>query len=423
MRTLKTIICAFLSALILCSCVPNTPKQNENSTTPPSITEVTLPSIEPELTTAPEAEDDTLLFPDIEVVVESIYPQFYEPFDTRFDNVPIELVRLVPQDGLQDWLASKRASGGKLTDMMNIYTVIKEFDIPREAAEEALQRYLQSDDKQIAITHDELDLIYSGDEKAIIAHFANEYAIIIEDRIYTPWFIYGQSLETIEAHGITAEMLENKVDAYINLCMNDDIKYTFAKKLYQCVGKPIYSSSLEWDIDTPKQLNAYKFSIEFITAINNAAYFGGDANLTAYTSSNGLLKYINGWITDRSSYSTLQHKDSYFAEFVLEKLVEKDGYVFINIHQIAKYKSSPDSEITSGSSVLHCVILEPSESGFNVKDWALPSLADYYHITIRGECTTELADPNFWDNLPADSEIFEQIKQFEDEANERICGN
>lgn len=77
--------------------------------------------------------------------------------------------------------------------MHNIFSFISNFNITKDEAESALSVYLNTDDEQIKITHDELDLILSGDIKAITTEFASDYSIVSGENIYAPSWVYFHS--------------------------------------------------------------------------------------------------------------------------------------------------------------------------------------------------------------------------------------
>ena len=155
----------------------------------------------------------------------------------KFDGIDTGLSALFGGDM---WLERKWADGLKdygeatrLDETANIYSFIKAFDISREDAELFYEYCLDSGDDQL-ISRQELDIIYSGDEEAIAKTLASDYAIVVKDRIYTPYWLYTHSAEDYKAAGISPEDIKQMASLYDGaFCYLSEVDFEIGKAFYQ----------------------------------------------------------------------------------------------------------------------------------------------------------------------------------------------
>ena len=129
-----------------------------------------------------------------------------------------------------------------ITEYANIFSFISNFNITKDEAESALSVYLNTDDEQIKITHDELDLILSGDIKAITTEFASDYSIVSGENIYAPSWVYFHSADDYNSAGVTAADLAEKAELYAEMGFTNSAKVAFEAKLSEFLGNPIVLS-------------------------------------------------------------------------------------------------------------------------------------------------------------------------------------
>ena len=91
----------------------------------------------------------------------------------------------------------------------NMYNFIKDFSITKE---QFTNRKTPADDPD-KFTEKELDLLFSGKQEEIYAYFCNPYGLTIGEYFYPPKWLYVHSLDDYIKAGITAEMLEPKLNA------------------------------------------------------------------------------------------------------------------------------------------------------------------------------------------------------------------
>lgn len=154
----------------------------------------------------------------------------------KFDGIDTCLWKLRASDmEYQNLIAglSNSKEATRLDETANIYSFIKAFDISREEAELVYEYCLDSGDDQL-ITRQELDIIYSGDEEAITRTLASDYAIVVKDRVYSPYWLYIHSAEDYKAAGISPEDIKQMESIYDGaFCYISEVHYEIGKALYQ----------------------------------------------------------------------------------------------------------------------------------------------------------------------------------------------
>jgi hypothetical protein len=164
---------------------------------------------------------------------------FYQPCNRILDNVPTELLRLRDENEVNDWIKSFSSIANapdSIDEYVNIYSFVTRFDITKKEAETALAYYIDSDDKMISISSEQLDIIFSGDIKAITQSFASEYSIVIGEFVYCPNWIYTHSVDDYKRLGITAEAVEVRADLYAQFYFTDEARTAFSDKLSDYTG-------------------------------------------------------------------------------------------------------------------------------------------------------------------------------------------
>ncbi len=160
---------------------------------------------------------------------------FYQPCRRTLDNIPVELMRLRDDAEVEAWINSftpiYTAAPDSIADYANIYSFVTHFNVTREEAENALSVYLTTDDEQIKITQEELDVIFSGDTGAITKEFASEYSIVSGEHIYSPSWVYSHTAEDYKSAGINPQNIAEKSTLYMEMDLTDDAKAALKTKL------------------------------------------------------------------------------------------------------------------------------------------------------------------------------------------------
>lgn len=178
--------------------------------------------------------------------------------DEEFSNTYLEIF----PDGGDYWSHVISTSG--VMESPSLPWVIIEFNIPDNVIiaaieksneyhtnlyNEAYIKFYQYDDELDALareqladtvfTQEDVTALLSRDEEIITAHFAETTAIVIEDRAYSPAWLYLNKLENYEKAGITPEMLEEKLDVYAEFGLTNQADEAFSKKLSEFTGKKV----------------------------------------------------------------------------------------------------------------------------------------------------------------------------------------
>lgn len=164
------------------------------------------------------------------------------PVSSRINEIPPELTALRDSKEVSDWLSDseavmklitdKNASPISLVTYANVYSFIRSFDITRDEGGAILETYHQ-------YTEEEINAVFSDDAALICVTFANEYAIVAGDMMYTPQWVYWHSTEDYKAEGISSEALAEKASLYAELPFSDEARTAFAAKLSAYTGEDI----------------------------------------------------------------------------------------------------------------------------------------------------------------------------------------
>ncbi len=202
---------------------------------------------------------------------------FYSPCEWLFDGVPSELTDLVDYSDFESWRVKHNIfakAPSSLRDYVNMYSFIVEFNIPDKDVLSALSLYLQSDDLDISISEEEINIILSKDEAAIAECFASQYSIVVGEHIYSPQWIYENSIEAYKNAGITPEMIKDKLSLYGTISFTYDAAKAFQGKLSEFVGEAVHLPPVTED------LNIREYSLEWLSSHTIQDY--EEANITIH---------------------------------------------------------------------------------------------------------------------------------------------
>ncbi len=167
---------------------------------------------------------------------------FYQPCNRILDDIPVELINLRDSDEVADWISSfpsesiTDSAPSSITEYKNIYSFAMHFEITKDEAKSALKYYLNSDDEQIRITQEQLDIIFSEDVEKITRTFASKYSVVVGECIYCPNWIYTHSIEEYTNAGITAEAITAKIKLYSDFNYTNEARTAFSNKLSDYTG-------------------------------------------------------------------------------------------------------------------------------------------------------------------------------------------
>ena len=88
-------------------------------------------------------------------------------------------------------------------------------------------------------TDEEIALLFSGDVSRINAKAANEWTIIVGDRVYSAHWVVISSIEDYAKAGITPEMLAEKAELYAEFEFTAEAADAFEAKLSEFTGRTV----------------------------------------------------------------------------------------------------------------------------------------------------------------------------------------
>ena len=151
-----------------------------------------------------------------------------------------------------------------LMDFINLFEVIISNDIPNDVVISAIDKhneftmnnynesyikFYQFDDerherakevlaRQI-FSQEDIDALLTRDEAIVTAHFATNAAIITDNNIFTPFWLYCHTAEDYEEAGITPEMIEEKLEMYAAFEFSNEAEAAFEEKLSSFIGAEV----------------------------------------------------------------------------------------------------------------------------------------------------------------------------------------
>jgi hypothetical protein len=177
-----------------------------------------------------------------------------------------------------NWFTGNSSEFSFVTSLMdygNTFSVIVKYDIPDEfvinAIEENNAMYKQWFDEgvfncingfpdeemlaEILFTPADIKALLTRCEATVLAHFASPYAIVIHDRVYTPAWIYRNTVEGYRAAGITPEMLAEKLPLYTEFGFTAEATAAFENKLTAFMGTEVSFAKIARDSGVAQSRN------------------------------------------------------------------------------------------------------------------------------------------------------------------------
>jgi hypothetical protein len=165
------------------------------------------------------------------------------------DEIVDMLLEKFPND--RDFIVELKQATG-LMDYPNLFYRIVELNVPNEvvirAIEESNTWYRGRGHLQNVYTDEEIAALLTRDEAIITAQFAEETAIIIGDRAFSPVWIYYNSLNDIRAEGITPQMIQEKLPLYAEFPFTADATAAFENKLSAFTRQEVSFAEIASDV-------------------------------------------------------------------------------------------------------------------------------------------------------------------------------
>lgn len=107
----------------------------------------------------------------------------------------------------------------------NMYTLIREFSIPREEIEKICEDYKKLFPEDEYLTKEQLDMLYNGTELEVYQYFANPHAVMVGKDAYPPKWMVQHTAEDYREVGITYDLLTAKLDDVLEPCTAEQQAY------------------------------------------------------------------------------------------------------------------------------------------------------------------------------------------------------
>lgn len=167
---------------------------------------------------------------------------FYQPFErffteiSGFDIPPVELDEYDSFDIVNN-------PSDNIMGYMNLYSFVRYFELTPDQIREGLAYLVE--DEECGITDYEIkNFIIEDNASEATAFFANKYAIVIGDKIYSPNWLYLHTVDEWREAGITGEHLENAAALCRDFPFTEDARAAFEAKFEEALG---YHVSLEYN--------------------------------------------------------------------------------------------------------------------------------------------------------------------------------
>ena len=132
-----------------------------------------------------------------------------------------------------------------INKMPNLPNVVKKYSLEHDKVAEILkdlQKYYtelssESENAQYAdmiYTDEEIEAIASGDVEKCFNLFTYNTSILKNDLIYTPAYIYNNTMDKLEEAGITAEEITARAEIYSSFSLTDEQMTALQNKMLKC---------------------------------------------------------------------------------------------------------------------------------------------------------------------------------------------
>lgn len=165
------------------------------------------------------------------------------PFSFAFD-LSWNHINYVGEENFYAWLSKFQTGGGTRPDHeYNLYTFVKEFNVPRSVLEEFWEKDMimygaQSSDFP---TPEQIDVIYNGTEYEVYCAFAWGSTVIVDNSFYAIGWLADHTADDYVAHGITVEQAQAAVDWGGEL--HPDDRNHILNQIAALTGKPVTTTT------------------------------------------------------------------------------------------------------------------------------------------------------------------------------------
>ncbi len=153
---------------------------------------------------------------------------YFIKYDAKFTSLDSNVLNLVDKEECEAWI-NNFTLGEREPSESNILNFVSEFNIPKEKLLEAIstQYYIEG----ATLTTEDVDIIYSNDMELINQTYISDYALYYNGGIYTPEWIYTNSLEKYEEEGIPAELVDEAMQKFKSFPFTEEALAAMDKKV------------------------------------------------------------------------------------------------------------------------------------------------------------------------------------------------
>lgn len=157
---------------------------------------------------------------------------FYSTVNLKLGYIDMQFINLVDYDEFNNWINSTSSSltdNTSISELANLYSFIKHFEISDDVVREILvnSRVGLEDD----FSDEEIDLLLSGDDKAIAEYFAADTAINKDENLYSLKWVYYHSQQDYELNNITPQEIEATLPMFEELYITDEAEQAIIMKI------------------------------------------------------------------------------------------------------------------------------------------------------------------------------------------------
>lgn len=163
---------------------------------------------------------------------------FYEPLQPKIGHITASLSDYFQIDEFEKWAETVNVLYRKgenvpteINDFLNVYAVIEYFDISDEQVKAAYEAEINMENEPTLMRQNDLDILLSKDVPKILSHFSSDESIVIGDRIYSPQWIYENTIEAYKNEGISPFILRQKYELYMQHNLTDEAKEYLTEKI------------------------------------------------------------------------------------------------------------------------------------------------------------------------------------------------
>ncbi len=163
---------------------------------------------------------------------------FYEPLQPKIGHITASLSDYFQIDEFEKWAETVNVLYRKgenvpteINDFLNVYAVIEYFDISDEQVKAAYEAEINMENEPTLMRQNDLDILLSKDVPKILSYFSSDESIVIGDRIYSPQWIYENTIEAYKNEGISPFILRQKYELYMQHNLTDEAKEYLTEKI------------------------------------------------------------------------------------------------------------------------------------------------------------------------------------------------